>query len=102
MKRICLSEGAEQPLRLALGERLRSLRIEKGLTQKQVSDALGIERSTYTYYEVGRSLPGLPVIIQLVHLFETSADYLLGIETSGQGWQDSFTPNSQQIDTPKT
>ena len=102
MKQISLPKGAEQPLRLALGERLRSLRIGKGLTQKQVAEALGIERSTYTYYEVGRTLPGLPVFIQLVKLYKTSADYLLGIEPPEQGGPDSSTPNSQHTDTFKT
>ncbi len=37
--------------------RLKYYRKESGLTQLQVANALGIDRSTYTYYETGRSHP---------------------------------------------
>ena len=38
-----------------LNERLRSLRLSMGLTQMQVAEALNIDRSTYTYYETGKT-----------------------------------------------
>lgn len=38
-----------------LGEKLKLLRLQFGFTQQQVADVLGIERSAYTYYELGRT-----------------------------------------------
>ena len=39
------------------GKRCKILRQERGLTQQQVADALGISRSAYAYYEIGGSEP---------------------------------------------
>lgn len=57
--------------------RLRELRQEAGLSQEQASDLLGIERSTYAYYETGRSVPNLRRLITITHLFHVTLDYLL-------------------------
>lgn len=38
-----------------LGKILKQKRIEAKLTQQQVADTIGRERSAYTYYETGRS-----------------------------------------------
>ena len=43
---------------------LRQCRENAGLTQKQVSDALGVERSTYAYYETGTTRPSGSMIIK--------------------------------------
>ena len=43
------------------GKRCKILRQERGLTQQQVADALGISRSAYAYYEIGGSEPSLAV-----------------------------------------
>ena len=39
--------------------RLKQLREINSLTQKQVADILGITRSSYAYYELGKSHPGI-------------------------------------------
>ena len=44
------------------GKRCKILRQERGLTQQQVADALGISRSAYAYYEIGGSEPSLSVL----------------------------------------
>lgn len=43
-----------------MGERLRKLRTQKGLTQKQVSEFIGIPASTYRDWEYGKQIKGEP------------------------------------------
>ena len=51
---------------------LRQCRENAGLTQKQVSDALGVERSTYAYYETGTTRPSGSMIIKLANIFNVN------------------------------
>ncbi len=60
--------------------RLRELRIEKGLTQKEVAAALEISVSCYGGYEQGYREPDLKTLINICKMFEISSDYLLGLE----------------------
>lgn len=59
--------------------RIRDLREDHDLTQKQVSDYLNIRQNTYSQYETGhRQLP-TDALIALAEFYKTSTDYLLGI-----------------------
>ena len=60
-------------------ERLKSIRKECGMTQKDVYERLGISPNGYASYEQGRTEPNLETLIQLCRIFEISADYLLGL-----------------------
>ena len=57
--------------------KIKSLRENHELTQKQVADFLNIERSTYAYYESGKNLPSAPMIARLSELYSVSCDYLI-------------------------
>ena len=57
---------------------IRKLRKEKGLTQQQVADYLGIDRSTYTYYESGRSKLSIDIVVKLAHFYKVSYAALIG------------------------
>ncbi len=59
-------------------ERLKELRTEKGLTLKQVSEALSIPLQTYANYEHGTREPPLDLIIAICDFYEITSDYLLG------------------------
>ena len=59
-------------------ERLRLLRSEKGVSQKQVAENLGITEVGYQNYEVGRRKPNFDVIPSIADFFNVSTDYLLG------------------------
>lgn len=58
--------------------RLRQLRLEKGTTQKQICDYLGLTRNALGNYEAGIREPSIDVIIRLCDYFDVSADYLIG------------------------
>ena len=48
---------------------LKQIRLSCALTQKQVSEVLGIERSTYTCYETGKSTPPIDTAKKLSKIF---------------------------------
>lgn len=58
--------------------RLRELRIEKGLTQLEVADKLEIKRASYTHYENGDRWPSNETLEALADFYDVSIDYLLG------------------------
>ena len=62
-----------------MGEKLKSLRIEKKLTQKQVADRIGLAISAVSSYESGTRYPSYDVLVYLARIFHVSTDYLLGI-----------------------
>jgi transcriptional regulator with XRE-family HTH domain len=63
---------------MAYYRRLRDIREDHDLTQRQVATILGMPQPQYNRYEQGlRDVP-TTVLIQLADLYETSTDYLLG------------------------
>lgn len=60
-----------------LSERLKYFRKKSHLTQKQVASALGMDRSTYSYYETGATRPKLHTLQSLARLYNTNVDLLL-------------------------
>lgn len=62
-----------------MGEKLKSLRIEKKLTQKQVADRIGLAISAVSSYESGTHYPSYDVLVKLARIFHVSTDYLLGM-----------------------
>ena len=58
--------------------RLRELRKERGETQQQVADGLGILRQHYQKFESGENRPSLEKFLALADYFGVSLDYLAG------------------------
>ena len=65
---------------IEFGKRLKNLRKEKRLTQKQLAAMIGVRHSVISFYEVGDRIPSVEVIIKLSAALHVSSDYLLGIE----------------------
>ena len=59
-------------------ERLKSIRASRGLSQKNVAEAMGITETGYQNYEVGRRLPTFEKLVAICDALDCSADYLLG------------------------
>lgn len=62
------------------GIRLKELRTEKHLTQKQLAEKLGYNQSMICFWERGVNEPTESAIRKVALFFEVSADYLLGLE----------------------
>ena len=63
-----------------LSKQLRHLRGYNAVTQREIADALCIDRSTYAYYELGETQPSLLMLVRLAKLYDVTTDYLLGIQ----------------------
>ena len=57
---------------------IRELRKERGLTQQQVADHLNVDRSTYAYYESGRTRLNINIVVDLAHFFKVSYATIIG------------------------
>ena len=58
--------------------RLRDLREDSDLTQKQIADYLHIKQNTYCQYESGRRQIPLDMLIKLADYYNVTLDYLVG------------------------
>jgi transcriptional regulator with XRE-family HTH domain len=65
-----------------VGRRLKQCRVACGLTQEQVAGVLNINRTTYTKYETGVSEPSHELLRQIVEIFGTDFNSILGGEDS--------------------
>lgn len=63
-----------------LGEKIRQLRTERGLTQTQLAKKLNLSKSSISKYESGQKFPTLETLINIAALFHTSLDSLAGLE----------------------
>ena len=61
-------------------QRLRDLREDKDLPQKQVAAYLGIDQRVYSNYEIGKREIPIHLLIELSKYYKVSTDYLLGLK----------------------
>ena len=66
--------------RPTIGERIKKLRKQKGLSQEEVAKHLEVQRSTISLYESGDATPPVTTIIKLARLFNVTTDYILCYE----------------------
>lgn len=59
--------------------RLKDLREDSDITQRQIADYLHIKQNTYSQYENGQRQIPIDLLIILSEYYSTSVDYLLGI-----------------------
>ena len=63
-----------------LGERLKELRKQQGLTQVQVAERLGLSKAVISSYEVASRHPSYDILIKMAALYGVTTDYLLGLD----------------------
>ncbi|MBQ9976218.1 MAG: helix-turn-helix transcriptional regulator [Clostridia bacterium] len=59
--------------------RLKDLREDNDVTQKELSEHLHIKQNTYSQYENGQRQVPIDILISLAKYYNTSLDYLVGI-----------------------
>ena len=64
---------------MKFNERLKLLRTDLGLTQKDLGERIGVGRTTISEYESGKIVPKQDGLIELAKVFNVSVDYLTGI-----------------------
>lgn len=63
-------------------ERLKELRIERGLKLKEVAEYMNVTIRAISRYEDGTREPSVDMIVKFCKLYNVSADYLLGLTDS--------------------
>jgi transcriptional regulator with XRE-family HTH domain len=58
--------------------RIRDLREDKDMTQKEIAKYLGMSQTGYSKYETGENDIPTAILIRLARFYKTSIDYLLG------------------------
>lgn len=59
--------------------RIRDLREDHDLTQKQIGKILNMSQTGYSQYEIGKNDIPTRILIALANYYNTSVDYLLGL-----------------------
>ena len=67
-------------MKLQIGENIRSLRKEKGITQEKLAELLGVTSQSVSRWESGAGYPDMDQLPGLASLFEVSMDTLLGYD----------------------
>ena len=63
---------------MSFSERIKELRKEKGITQIELADAMGLSKGTVAMWEVGKREANFDTLDKLSVYFQVSVDYLLG------------------------
>ena len=67
--------------------RIRNLREDRDLTQKEIGEAINVPQRTYSYYERGERMIPPPVLCALAAFYQVSVDYLLGLTDDPRPYQ---------------
>ena len=67
-------------MKVFFSERLRDLRVERGLKQSALAEALGTTQRRISYWETGKVEPDLLSLCKLAEFFSVSLDYLVGLK----------------------
>lgn len=82
---------------MAFKEQLKKARQGKGLTQKQVADALGVSKQTITAYEAGTREPDLLKLVKLSEALDTTPDELLETNKAPTPQVEEQGPTEEQL-----
>ena len=63
---------------MTLGERIKQLRKENGMTQVDMAQKLGVTKGTVSTWETNSRMPGFDVLERMCDMFQRSLDYLMG------------------------
>ena len=77
-----------------IGERLKQLRQERGISQEDLAKIIGVRNTSVSMYETNRSSPNERIMSVIVQYFNVSADYFMGIidEAVPPYSKDAFIP----------
>lgn len=60
--------------------RLKLLRKQEQLTQKELAKQIGIKQNSYSDWETGKNEPSLENLVKLAKILDTTIDFLLGVD----------------------
>lgn len=63
-----------------LNQRIRELRLARGINQVKLAEALGVTKQSVSNWENDNIQPSIEILMKLAEYFCVSTDYLLGLE----------------------
>lgn len=82
--------------------RLKELREDNDLLQKDVANAIGITERNYSYIETGKTTLTDDILIRLAEFYNTSIDYLLYLTDEYKPYKKSLMKEEVNIKSIKT
>lgn len=82
---------------VGFGDKLKNLRKERGFSQQELADRIGVHKNAVCNYELGKRVPTADVIEAIAVLFNVSADYLLGLDRPRMLPIDGLTTKQEMI-----
>ena len=67
-------------MKINIGERLKQLRLQKGLTQEQLAEVFGVSAQAVSRWENNTSYPDITLLPGLAIYFNTSVDAIVGMD----------------------
>ena len=64
---------------MTVGEKIKFLRKQKGITQGELAKELSVSKSTVAMYEIGKNFPNVEMLHKLCKALNTTGDYLIGL-----------------------
>ena len=80
---------------MTLGQKIKKLRVEKGLTQKDLADQVFVTFQTVSKWEKDENEPDVSTLRELAKLFGCSLDYLLSED-------EDESPKNEVVEAPVT
>ncbi len=65
---------------MLIGEKIKILRVNAKMNQRELADRLKIAKSVISFYESGDRCPSYDVLIRIASIFNVTTDYLLDVE----------------------
>ena len=81
-----------------ISKRIKQLRQEKHLNQKELSKLLNISNTTLSQYETGQRVPSDEIKIQFAKIFDCSLDYLMGVSDVRNPYESQNEPSVRDTD----
>lgn len=82
---------------LRLGNKIKELRNSKNITQEEMSDIMGISKTSVVNYETGTRKVPLSLIIRFAEYFKISLDDLIGVNITQKDKEHLIFSNSERI-----
>lgn len=73
----------------SIASRLKFARVNAGMTQKELSDRIGINSRRYSKYEIGENVPPPDVMASLCRVLDVTSDFLIGLS-------DEYAPKDRK------
>ena len=91
-----MKEGRPRTMVYDFGIRLKELREAKRLSQADVAERLNVTRSAISGYECNTITPSLEQLVKLALLYNTSLDYIMGMDNRTNFYLDDLSESQQQ------